>query len=123
MRYLFFLLIVFSAASVNAQAEFSVEKSTYKFPKTEEGKLLEHEFEVTNTGNAPLIISDYKVQCKCTKLIYPKGPIAPGQTVKLKVTFDSKGKYGFQDRTLEVFTNTKKKVHKLRIKVNIIPAN
>lgn len=122
MRIILFFLSILFVSATYAQSEFTVERTTHKFPKSTEGKLLEHEFVVTNTGNAPLIISDYKVQCTCTKLIYPKSPIAPGQSAKLKVTFDSKGKYGFQDRTIEVYTNTKKGIHKLRIKANISEA-
>ena len=37
-------------------------------------------FEFTNTGNAPLIISNVKSTCGCTVPKKPKGPIMPGET-------------------------------------------
>ena len=114
------LVLLISQQSFFAQeAKFSVDKAVHKFPKTKEGTLLEHTFNVTNTGTVPLIISDYKVACECTKLILPTKPIAPGETVGIKVTFDTKGKYYFQDRIIYLMTNTKAKEEKLRIKVNV----
>lgn len=117
----YFLMVLFCALTVCGltQAKFSVDNAVHKFPKTKEGTLLKHVFKVTNTGDAPLIISDYKVACTCTKLTLPERPIAPGETVGLEVTFDTKGKYYFQDRIIYLQTNTKSKEEKLRIKVNV----
>jgi len=97
-----------------------LEEKVYKFPKTKQGVLLEHEFKITNTGDAPLIISDYRVSCKCTKAYLPDAPILPGASFNLKVTFDTEGKYDFQDRTIFLNTNTKKKTHSVRFKVRVI---
>lgn len=113
------LFLVMSFLTFAQEAKFSVDKPTHKFPKTKEGVMLEHNFRVTNTGTIPLIISEYKVACECTKLVLPKNPIAPGETVSLKVTFDTKGKSYFQDRIIYLTTNTKAKEEKLRIKVSI----
>lgn len=110
-----------SALGFGQEAEFSIDKSVHKFPKTEEGKLLSHTFVITNTGDVPLIISDYKVACTCTKAILPKEPIKPGEQFDLIVTFNTNGKYYFQERTIQLFTNAKKKVHDLTIKVKVIP--
>lgn len=121
MKFLFLLLVFFSANTnlISQEAKFSVDKSVHKFPKSREGVLLEHHFQVTNTGTVPLIISDYKVACECTKLFLPKKPIAPGETVAIKVTFDTTGKSYFQDRIIYLSTNTKKKEEVLRVKVNV----
>jgi len=124
LKKLYFAIIIIafnSAFGFGQMAEFSIKKSTHKFPNTEEGVLLEHYFVIENTGDAPLILSDYKVACTCTKIILPKKPILPGETFKLKLTFDTKGKYYYQDRIIYVKANTKKGTHKLRMKVNVIP--
>ncbi|MCR9173164.1 MAG: DUF1573 domain-containing protein [bacterium] len=113
-------ILINSALVFGQEAEFSLEEKVHKFPKTKQGVLLEHKFKITNTGEAPLIISDYKVSCKCTKAILPKAPILPGETYQLKVTFDTKGKYDFQDRTVYLKTNTKKGTHSVRFKVRVI---
>lgn len=110
-----------SALGFGQVAEFSLTENVFKFPKTKEGIVLEHVFIVTNTGTAPLIINDYSVECKCTKVVLPKEPILPGKKGEIKITFDTEGKYYQQDRIILLSTNTKKKVHKLRFKVFVIP--
>ena len=102
-------------------AEFFVDKATIKFPKTEEGVILTHDYIITNKGNAPLLLEDYKVACTCTKVAMPSKPILPGESFALKVTFDTNGKYYFQDRIIYLKANTKEKTHKLRFKVNVKP--
>jgi hypothetical protein len=125
MRLFFAIIIIAlnSALGFGQEAEFSIDKAVHKFPKTYEGVMLEHEFEITNTGNAPLVISDYSVSCSCTKAHLPESPIPPGQSYNLKITFDTHGKYYFQDRIIYLKTNTKKQTHKLRFKVNVVPRN
>ena len=46
-------------------------------------------FEFTNTGNAPLIISNVKSTCGCTVPKKPKGPILPGETGVIEVKYDT----------------------------------
>jgi hypothetical protein len=122
MRLFFAIIIIAlnSALVFGQEAEFSIDKPVHKFPKTQQGELLEHYFEIKNTGDAPLIISDYKVGCTCTTATLPEGPILPGQSYKVKVTFDTKGKYDFQDRIIFLKTNTKKGTEKLRFKVRVL---
>ena len=122
MRLYFAIIIIAlnSALVFGQEAEFSLDKSVHKFPKTVEGVLLEHEYTVTNSGDAPLIISDYKVSCSCTKAYLPKKPILPGESYKIRVTFDTEGKYDWQDRTVFLQTNTKKETHSVRFKVRVI---
>ena len=120
--FLAIIIIALNSALVFGQAaEFSINKAVHKFPKTNEGIILKHTFVVTNNGDAPLIILDYKVGCSCTKVILPTKPILPGETFNLLVTFDTNGKYNFQDRIIYLKTNTKKQTHKIRFKVNVIP--
>ena len=116
----FFVLIGATGFAYAQQAVLKVDKSTYKFPPTQQGVLLEHSYLITNTGDVPLIISDYTVNCTCTKLSLPKRPIAPGESFPIKVTFDTAGKYYYQDRTIGLVTNTNKK-HSLRFKVKVTP--
>lgn len=114
------VFILSTEASVAQRPVLKVDKSTYKFPPTQQGVTVEHAYVVTNSGNVPLRISDYTVNCSCTKVSLPKRPIAPGESYSIKVTFDTTGKYYFQDRTIGLVTNASKK-HSLRFKINVIP--
>lgn len=121
MRYLAIaFLILNSAFCISQKAEFSVDKGVFTFPKTKEGPVISHDYVITNTGDVPLIISDYKVSCSCTKATLPE-PIPPGKSAVMHVTFETKGKYYEQDRSIILSTNTKKGTEKVRFKVFIIP--
>lgn len=121
MKSLAMLAILFLQTAAFGQAKLEVDKDQYKFEDTPEGTLLTATFVLTNTGNAPLLINDYKVACPCTKAELPKSPILPGKSYTMEVTFDTKGKDGWQDRAILLQTNTKKKEEKLRIKVYVYP--
>ena len=110
-----------SVLGFGQEAEFFCKKSSFKFPKTHEGVVLEHVFVIKNTGDSPLQLISYEVECDCTKAFLPEAEIKPGESVEVKVTFDTEGKAYFQDREIRFTTNTKKKIEKLRIKVNVIP--
>jgi hypothetical protein len=121
MRFLVFAFILINSAICNSQlAEFSIETPLYKSEKVVEGTPVLHAFIVKNTGTAPLVISNYKVACACTKITYPKS-IAVGATDTIKLSFDTNGKYYQQDRNILLFTNTKKGQETLRFKVFVIP--
>jgi hypothetical protein len=52
-------------------------------------------YKFTNTGTAPLVISDAKGSCGCTVPSYPKEPIMPGEAGYIKVKYDTKRVGGF----------------------------
>nr|WP_317631951.1 DUF1573 domain-containing protein [uncultured Flavobacterium sp.] len=61
---------------------------------------------ITNTGKTDLVIFSAQGSCGCTVPETPKAPIAPGQSFDMKVTFDSAGKPGLQQKTVTLSTNT-----------------
>ena len=123
MRLFFAIIIATNSAFIlTGGAEFSFLDRIHRFNDCEAGVLLEHDFEFTNTGDEPLIINSYKVACSCTKLDFPKSPIAPGHTGIIHLSFDTNGKYGFQSRKVYIHSNVKKKTV-LQFKVTVIPHN
>ncbi len=73
------------------------------------------EFEFTNTGNAPLVIYDTTAECGCTRPSYPKNPIAPGKSGKIKVNFIPKGYSGGFTKSVKVKSNASSKPKVLKI--------
>ena len=115
-------IITLNSAIVHGQyAEFSFDKRIHKFEEVDEGTQLEHVFTFENKGDVPMVISKYEVECDCTKAIYPKEPILPGEKGEIKVTFDTKGKLGWQYRKVQLYANTKKTPYwiEIRAKVNV----
>lgn len=89
----------------SAAAVLEIENDSYDFGEVKEGEKVEHEFTFTNTGSEPLIISKVQASCGCTTPEYSKNPIAPGETGKVKVVFNSSGQMGKQQKIITVTSN------------------
>ena len=96
------------------------EKAEHDFGTIEQGTPQETAFKFTNTGNAPLIITDAKSSCGCTVPNPPKDPIAPGETGELLVKFNGSGQNQVT-KTITVTANTEKGSELLRIKAFVNP--
>lgn len=94
-----------TASSANTAA-MKFEKETHDFGKIKAGDLVTYDFKFTNTGKAPLIITDAVATCGCTKPEYSKTPIKPGESSAIHVTFNSAGKVGLQDKQITITANT-----------------
>ena len=87
--------------------------------KIKEGEMLTVEFEFTNTGTEMLIIKNVTASCGCTIPEKPEEPIAPGNTAKIKATFDSRGRAGMNQKVITVVANTKETIHTLIFDVDV----
>lgn len=133
MKSLFFTLFAFIGLNVMAQdgglnltaeggpqIEFVEETIDY-------GTIQQHsdgnrEFVFTNTGNAPLIVSNCKGSCGCTVPKCPTEPILPGETAKIKVKYatDRLGKF---TKTITVTSNaTGEPTKVIKITGNVLAA-
>ena len=98
-----------------------LDKEVHDFGTINEGDKVETEFVVTNAGEVDLIISDAKGSCGCTVPKPPKDPIKPGASAPIKVSFDSNGKPGAQEKTVTLTTNTEIGHETFKIKANVTP--
>lgn len=96
-----------SGAAVTANVPvMKFEYVTHDFGKIKQGDKVNYKFNFTNTGKSPLIISNAQASCGCTKPVWPSGPIKPGASGLIDVTFDSAGKIGLQDKMITITANT-----------------
>jgi hypothetical protein len=92
------------------------EKSEHDFGTIEQGTPQETVFTFTNTGNAPLIITNATSSCGCTIPEYPKNtPISPGESGDIVVNYNGSG-LNQVTKTITVTANTEKASEILRIK-------
>jgi len=103
-----------------AKVEF--DKEIHDFGTINEGQIVETNFIVKNVGDSDLMIHDAKGSCGCTVPQPPKEPIKPGDSAPIKVSFDSKGKPGEQEKTVTLTTNTANGHETFKIKANVTPA-
>jgi hypothetical protein len=100
--------------------EIALEKESFDFGEINQDESISIEFKLKNIGNAPLIIRSVKGSCGCTVPEWPREPIKPGNEASIKVTFDSKGKTGKQNKRVTLMTNAIPNVKILTIKGEII---
>ncbi len=94
------------AAPTGPTTVMSFTETEFNFGKVKAGEQVMHEYTFKNTGKEPLVISNAKGSCGCTVPEWPKEPIAPGGSGKIKVAFDSKGKSGPQTKQVTITANT-----------------
>ena len=114
------LLSCIFGISLKAQepkAEIKFEKTVHDFGKfTENNSVMTCSFLFTNTGKAPLIITQCEASCGCTIPMYSDKPIAPGKTGIIKVTYNGKGRLPGQfKKIITVMTNASNKLTRLYI--------
>lgn len=95
-----------TTAAVTDAPVMKFETIHHDFGKIIAGDKVTYEFKFTNAGKSPLIISDAVASCGCTIPTWPKQPIKPGESGGIKVTFNSAGKMGLQDKQITITANT-----------------
>jgi len=84
----------------------SLSETSVDFGKVKEGDTLSHVFKISNTGKEPLIIYKTSGSCDCVAAVVTKEMIPPGKEVDITAYFNTKGRKGPQNKTLELTCNT-----------------
>lgn len=109
----------FTAMQSSTGAEFKFTAETHDFGKIPQGKPVTYDFEFTNVGTEPIIISDVRPSCGCSVAEFTKTPVKPGETGKVSVKFDAAVKSPFT-KNFVVRSNTKTPVKTLVIKGEVV---
>jgi hypothetical protein len=94
----------------------SLKSVEYNFGTIKQGDVVNHEFTFVNVGKEPLVITESHGSCGCTVPQWPKEPIKKGEKGTIKVTFNSAGKLGLQDKTVTITSNAKSNPKVIHIK-------
>ena len=95
---LFVLALSVAFAQDKASAEkkdgpvITFDEPSHDFGDIEEGVVVNHKFKFKNTGNQPLILANVITSCGCTSPEWPKEPILPGKSGKIKVRYNTQGR-------------------------------
>ena len=112
-------VIALVSFAANAQAKIEFKTETIDYGEIAKGSDGVRSFEFTNTGDAPLIISEVKSSCGCTVPEKPKEPVAPGATSAIKVKYDTK-RVGKIRKTVTVYSNAAEPIKALKIKGEVM---
>lgn len=93
MKKLLFLLAVFFVHNT-VFAQEKIAKITFKSETIDYGTIEVNSdgiriFEFTNTGEAPLVITEVNSSCGCTIPKKPEAPILPGKTGEIQVKYNT----------------------------------
>lgn len=94
----------------------SFEEQEHDFGTIKDGTPVETIFKYTNTGNAPLVVSNIKSTCGCTvPQDWSRDPLAPGESAEFTVKFNGKGN-GAVNKSVTLTTNTEQGSEVVKIK-------
>lgn len=109
--------VTFSAMSL-AIGEFKFDKETHDYGTLAFNKPASFEFSFTNVGDAPIILLEVAPSCGCSVADFSKTPVKPGESGKIKVTYNAAVKGPFT-KSFVVKSNTKTPIKTLTIKGNV----
>ncbi|EGV44161.1 DUF1573 domain-containing protein [Bizionia argentinensis JUB59] len=116
---LFVGLISFAVNAQEKVAKIEFKETTIDYGIIEKGADGVRVFEFTNTGDAPLVISNVTSSCGCTVPKKPEGPIAPGETGQISVKYDTNRVMPIR-KTITVLSNADTPTTALKIKGDVI---
>jgi hypothetical protein len=98
-----------------------VQQKVHDFGDVKQGESVNTNFIVSNSGGDLLEIKDVRATCGCTVAKPDNNKLNPGESTKIGVTFNSKGRRGHQEKHIRVTTNDpENKEVVLTIKCNVV---
>ena len=103
-------------------AQIAAAKTNFDFGDIYQGQKVEHDFEISNLGDKPLVISNVISTCGCTAPVWPGQPIDPGHKAIIKIVFDTSAKMGRQHKVITIRSNAETGDFRLRISAMVLPS-
>ena len=112
IRITILFLLVFSIAAGSGSGDvqdgvWEDEQGPYfwDFGQVPEGEVLEHTFVLMNDSSTVLRIEHIHTSCGCTTSEVDQKEISPGESVEIKVKFDTKGYSGIKIQHVNIHTD------------------
>lgn len=130
MKNLFAIILLSMVISASAQQskneieprpDIQFEETTHDFGTFKEGTMATCEFIFTNTGKAPLVLTNVQPSCGCTSPEWTREPIAPGAKGKIKTVYNSYSRPGAFQKYVTVTSNGIHSEITLTIKGIVVP--
>jgi len=127
MKKRYLILLWLFASIINAQIigpKIYSPETEHSFGDIVEGTVVSHEFKIVNNGDEELYLIKVNSTCGCTVAKPEKEKLQPGESTKIKVSFNSANRSGKQKKFINVFNNDKTNTrYRLSILANVIDKN
>lgn len=102
---IFVVLSGFVIAQSASEPKTVIKPMYYDFGNIVQDSVVTTFFVITNEGGGLLKIRKVDASCGCTAVMPEKNELKPGESTNIKVTFNSKGRSGKQNKIITVETN------------------
>jgi len=100
--------------------KLTIENTVHNFGSITSGDVVSTTFKITNAGKTDLNIRKTKASCGCTVPQLATKDLKPGESVGMKVTFNTAGRKGNQIKTVMIYSNDPlKPIQKVTIKSKV----
>jgi hypothetical protein len=104
MKKLIAGIALFGTFALASAQTITFDKTTFDYGTIKPNSDGTRFFNVTNTGDKPLVLSNVKASCGCTTPQFSTDPIMPGKSAQIKVGYNTGINGGF-NKMIEVFSN------------------
>ncbi|MUU77978.1 DUF1573 domain-containing protein [Winogradskyella endarachnes] len=122
LAVLFVSVLSISAFAQDKKAKIEFKTDVIDYGTIEKGADGKRTFEFTNTGDAPLVITNAKSTCGCTVPNWPKEAILPGESGTIVVKYNT-NRLNKIAKTITVYSNAERPTVALRIKGMVVDPN
>lgn len=106
LKYLLATALALVALGVAAQGRLRWLNPNHHFGTfSEDLGAVACEFMGVNDGDSAVVVMDVRANCGCTRPVYSREPVQPGDTLKVSVTYDANGRPGRFNKQVKVTTN------------------
>jgi rhodanese-related sulfurtransferase len=99
------LVLLVCGTGAFAAPAIGVDNPSYDVSIQAAGVTVSHVYNVTNSGNQTLKITDVRTSCTCTTATPAKAEIPPGKSVPISVSVNTTGFSGITERTVTLESN------------------
>ncbi len=104
-RLLTFLIISSLATGVLAEKGLRIESTVYDFGHVGLDYTIQHDFYFVNESDQPMTLDSAKVGCDCSRTFVMDRVVAPGDSGRVRISFETANWYGPNNKHLVAFTS------------------
>lgn len=120
-RFILYITLIFQTLHTQGQSPIDFSPAEWDFGTIHETDgPVSHTFVGRNTSDRPIVLLRVVSSCGCTVPEYSQKPILPGETARIKVTFDPANRPGIFSKNLTVFDSQRQKIAELRLRGSVI---